>query len=81
MKSIFGFDAMLTPKILVILYWVAMLFILVGGVFSITLTNPLYSLLGTIGGLISCRMGFELIMIAFKNNEYLRRIAENYPSN
>ncbi len=27
-------------------------------------------------GLISCRISFELIMIAFKNNEYLKKIAE-----
>lgn len=32
---------------------------------------------GTIFSMIGCRVAFELIMIAFKNNEYLRRIAEN----
>jgi predicted ferric reductase len=77
MKSIFGFDAMLTPKILVVIYWLSMLFILGVGVYSVIFDNPIYAAFGTIGGLIGCRMCFELIMIAFKNNEYLRRIAES----
>ena len=33
--------------------------------------------IGMIFSLIGCRVTFELIMVAFKNNEYLRRIAEN----
>ncbi|EPY5345317.1 DUF4282 domain-containing protein [Klebsiella quasipneumoniae] len=80
MKSVFGFDAMLTPKILVVIYWISMLCILGVGVYSIISDHPVYAAIGTIGGLIGCRMCFELIMIAFKNNEYLRRIAENNKS-
>jgi len=78
MKAIFGFDAMLSPKILVVLYWLSMLSILVGGISVLLITNEgsVYTILGIIGGLIGCRVFFELIMIAFKNNEYLRRIAE-----
>lgn len=80
MKSVFGFDSMLTPKILVVIYWVSMLCILVIGGYSMISNNTVYALLVTIGGLIGCRMCFELIMIAFKNNEYLRRIAESNKS-
>lgn len=76
MKSIFGFDAMLTPKILVVMYWLGMVVILAAGLYSFSQTSPIFSILGALGGLIGCRMCFELIMIAFKNNEYLRRIAE-----
>lgn len=76
MKSIFGFDAMLTPKILVVMYWLGMVVILAAGLYSFSQTSPIFSILGTLGGFIGCRMCFELIMIAFKNNEYLRRIAE-----
>ncbi len=32
---------------------------------------------GMLFSLIGTRVMFELIMVAFKNNEYLRRIAEN----
>ncbi|WP_407436854.1 hypothetical protein [Lelliottia sp.] len=34
MKSILGFDYLLTPRVLVFFYWIAMLFILIGGVYS-----------------------------------------------
>lgn len=83
MKSIFNFDAMLTPKILAIIYWLTMLLILGGGVVSFlkalfagSLLNSLALVLGTAPSLVFCRVSFELIMVVFKNNEYLRRIAE-----
>jgi hypothetical protein len=77
MKSIFGFDRLLTPSVLVFFYWVSMLVTLAGGIFFMFNGNLISGFFGTIFGLIGCRVMFELIMIAFKNNEYLRRIAEN----
>jgi len=77
LKSILGFDYLLTPRVLVFFYWVAMLFILVGGVYSMFTEHLITGFFGTIFSLIGCRVMFELIMVAFKNNEYLRRIADN----
>lgn len=77
MKDLLGFDHLITPKVLVFLYWLLMVIIVVGGVFSMFNGLFIAGILGTIFSLIGCRVSFELIMIAFKNNEYLRRIAEN----
>ena len=77
MKSILGFDYLLTPRVLVFFYWIAMLLIFVGGIYSMFTEHLITGFIGMIFSLIGCRVMFELIMVAFKNNEYLRRIAEN----
>jgi hypothetical protein len=77
MKSLLGFDYLLTPRVLVVFYWVAMVFILVGGIYSMFSEHLITGFFGMVFSLVGCRVMFELIMVAFKNNEYLRRIAEN----
>ena len=77
MKSILGFDYLLTPRVLVFFYWIVMLFILLGGLYSMFTEHLIAGFFGMIFSLFGCRVMFELIMVAFKNNEYLRRIAEN----
>lgn len=77
MKSILGFDYLLTPKVLVFFYWITMVLILVGGIYSMFTEHLFTGFFGMVFSLIGCRVMFELIMVAFKNNEYLRRIAEN----
>lgn len=77
MKSLLGFDTLITPKLLVIFYWIVMVLLLVGGVITIIQGNIITGIVGTLCALVMCRVSFELIMIAFKNNEYLRTIAEN----
>ncbi len=77
MKSLLGFNTLITPKLLVIFYWIAMALILLGGIVGIIQGNILAGIFGTVFALVMCRVSFELIMIAFKNNEYLRIIAEN----
>ncbi len=77
MKSILGFDTLLTPRLLVLFYWICMLLILITGLLAIHSAGLVSSVVGIVVGMVFCRIGFELIMVAFKNNEYLRRIAEN----
>jgi hypothetical protein len=77
MKQLLGFDYLLTPRVLVFFYWIVMLFILLGGIYSMFTENVIAGFFGMVFSLIGCRVMFELIMVAFKNNEYLRRIAEN----
>jgi hypothetical protein len=54
-----------------------MLSILLGGIYSIFAGSLITGFFCMVFSLIGCRVMFELIMVAFKNNEYLRRIAEN----
>lgn len=77
MKSILGFDYLLTPRVLVFFYWIAMLCILASGIYTMFTEHLIAGFFGMFFGLIGCRVMFELIMVAFKNNEYLRHIAEN----
>ncbi|AHG20387.1 hypothetical protein Z042_12670 [Chania multitudinisentens RB-25] len=76
MKNIFFFDAMLTPKIITGIYWLALLGILVSGFGLIFYGEILRGILGLIVGGVFTRVCFEMVIIAFKNNEYLRKIAE-----
>jgi len=76
MKNIFFFDAMLTPKIITAVYWLCLLGILVSGIGAMFYGEFFRGLLGIILGGGFTRVCFEMIIIAFKNNEYLRKIAE-----
>lgn len=78
MKSILGFDHLLTPR-------GAGLFLLDRHAAYFRRRHLLHVHRASdyriyrydLFSLIGCRVMFELIMVAFKNNEYLRRIAEN----
>lgn len=76
MKNIFFFDAMLTPKIITAVYWLCLLGILASGIAAMAYGEFFRGLLGMILGGVFTRVCFEMIIIAFKNNEYLRKIAE-----
>lgn len=76
MKSIFFFDAMLTPKIITVVYWLSLLAVIFYGIGFMYYGQFFLGLLGLIIGCLMIRVSFEMIMIAFKNNEYLRKIAE-----
>jgi len=78
MKDIFFFDAMLTPKIITLLYWAGLLGVIVCGVaamfgmFGMGLWSGLAML---IGGLIGVRLWCELLIVMFKINENLKTVA------
>lgn len=70
----FGFDKLITPKIINVLYGITMLLLVVAAI--ITFVNE-----GCwrFSALVMCCILpniLECIMVSFKNNEYLRRIAE-----
>jgi hypothetical protein len=76
MKDILYFDSLITPKILTIVYWLALVVVVVGGLSMIFSGSVFTGLFGIIFGALGVRVSFEMIMIAFKNNEYLKKIAE-----
>lgn len=77
MKLLLGFDTLFTPKMLVVCYWLSMIAIIIAGLIAMKITGFIVGATTIVLSLIFCRVMYELIMIAFKNNEYLRRIAEN----
>ena len=54
-----------------------MIAIVIAGLIAMKITGFIVGATTIILSLIFCRVMYELLMIAFKNNEYLRRIAEN----
>ncbi len=66
MKSLLGFDYLLTPRVLVFFYWIVMLFILLGGIYSMFTEHFIAGFFGMLCSLIGTRVMFELIMVAFK---------------
>ncbi|WET17061.1 DUF4282 domain-containing protein [Yersinia intermedia] len=67
---------MLTPKILTGLYWLLLVLIIISGVFVMISTSVIGGFFSILGGVLATRICFEMIMIAFKNNEYLKKIAD-----
>lgn len=79
MKSIFFFDSMLTPKIITAVYWIllaASVFSGLGAMFSDYSGGFLVGLGILIGGAIGARIWCELLIVLFKINANLQKIAE-----
>lgn len=74
-KDLLGFEKLITPKILVVLYWIVSILYILGGIFAI-FSGQILSGVIVLVAVVGVRVTFELIMIAFKNNEYLKKIAE-----
>lgn len=67
------FNIMLTPHIVVIGYWIATAVIL-GFDYWFLINDNMNMVFMLAIALVVTRIVFELVMLAFKNNEYLRRI-------
>ncbi|VTN00394.1 Uncharacterised protein [Raoultella planticola] len=70
-----GFDKLITPKILSALYGLTLAALLVMAVIFGLSGDAQKAMFAVIMALFS-RIFFEGFMVVFKNNEYLRRIAE-----
>ena len=71
-KKFATFTSLITPQLITISYWLLNLVIV--GVGTFLWTMP--SMVGMVIALVLVRIGFELVMVSFKNNEYLRRLCE-----
>lgn len=75
-KSILFFDTMITPIIFNFLYWIILACMILAGIVAIFQGQLLAGIGIIIGGTLVYRIVFEMIIIVFKNNEYLKKIAE-----
>jgi len=79
MNSLLSFKSFITPKVITVLYWLMLFAVFVGGI------TTMFSGMGAAGfflglfvmiiGGISTRIYCELIMVIFRNNEYLKVIS------
>ena len=81
MNDVFGFDKMLTPKIITFVYWILLLGVVAGGLVSIFAGPGGFSIISffrvivyVIGGAVAVRIWCELLIVAFKINEALQEI-------
>lgn len=79
-KSIFYFDAMLTPKIITFVYWLILFFVVISGLgtmFSGMGFSGFLMGLGIIAiGAVFTRIWCELLIVLFKINDNLKKMAE-----
>ena len=81
MKTVFMFKSMVTPKIVIFLYWISILLTFLYFFLSMRYSylSPMriiYDVAYLLAGLISCRIGCELILVIFKINENLQTLVD-----
>jgi hypothetical protein len=83
LRTVLFFDAMLTPKVITIVYWLLLAACVIAGLGSLFYTGFQYMSLGafmravgiTVGGAIAARIWCELMIVLFKLNENVQRLA------
>jgi hypothetical protein len=84
-RDIFFFDAMLTPKVVTLVYWLLLVAAVIAGLGTMFYMGFQYMTFGTfvrgiaitIGGAIGARIWCELVIVLFKLNENVQRIANS----
>lgn len=76
MKDLLFFNAMLTPKILTIVYWVLLVSVVLSGLYTLFMVSFFAGIATIVGGAIGVRIWCELLIVIFKIHENLRRIAD-----
>lgn len=84
-RSILFFDTMLTPKVVTLVYWLLLVAAIVAGLGSMFYMGFQYMTFGsfvrgiaiTVGGAIGARIWCELVIVLFKLNENVQRIASS----
>ncbi|MBH0056109.1 DUF4282 domain-containing protein [Pseudoalteromonas sp. SWXJZ94C] len=79
MKDLFFFDSMITPKIITFIYWLILLATLVSGITAM-FTSYGGGFISGIGiivfGAIGARVWCEFVIVLFKINSNLQKIAD-----
>lgn len=79
-NKIFYFDNMLTPKIITVVYWILLAAVVLGGLGAMfgtgTFTGFITGLAGMAFGLVLVRIWCELLIVLFKINANLQKMAE-----
>ena len=85
MRELLFFDDMVTPKVITAVYWLLLLFVLIGGI-GLMFGGP-GGLGGFIGGLLAIAIGAvgariwcEMLIVVFKMNEALQEIRQRESS-
>jgi hypothetical protein len=79
MRDVFFFDEMITPKVITFIYWLLLLAVLIAGLS--TMFRGFGGFLGGIGiivfGSVFIRVYCELMIVLFKINDNIRKLADD----
>lgn len=76
MREVIFFDSMLTPKIITVVYWLALVGVALSGLGAIFSGNILVGIGVIIGGAVATRIWCELLIVLFKIHENIKRMAD-----
>lgn len=83
MRNLFFFDAMLTPKIITLVYWLLLLAAVTSGIDTALsgygkphISSVLSGLAVIVVGAIGARIWCELLIVLFKIHENLKKLAD-----
>lgn len=82
MKDLMFLDAMLTPKLITLIYWLLLAAAVVSGVsamfagYGFSFGRLLWGLAIIAGGALAARVWCELLIVLFKIHENMKRLAE-----
>jgi hypothetical protein len=84
MERMLRFDEMITPKIITLVYWLALVGAVIGGVGTMftgwggfTISKLLLGLAVMLGGALSARISCELLIVLFKIHENIHALAKS----
>ncbi|SFR54598.1 DUF4282 domain-containing protein [Thiomicrospira sp. ALE5] len=75
-RSIFFFDAMLVPKIITGLYWLLLAGVVISGLGMMIAGSFFGGLMLILFGAVGVRIWCELLIVLFKINDHLKKMAE-----
>lgn len=73
--KIFFFNTMITPKLITFLYWVMLIGTVTGSLTLALSGNIFYSIFALIIGFVLTRVWCELLIVLFKINENIQKLA------
>ncbi len=68
------FDKMLTPTIIIVVYWLILAGAIIGGLVAMFTVSFFAGLFGLIGGILFGRIWCELLIVLFKMNDALQTL-------
>lgn len=80
MKNLFFFDEMITPKIITVIYWLMLIGVVLSGLGRMFTGGGFGGFLSGLGiiifGAIGVRIWSELLIVLFKINENIHKLAQ-----
>lgn len=76
MRDLFFFDRLIVPQVITVLYWLALAWVVISGLAAIFHGHFLRGLFAIIFGAIASRVWSEVLVVLFKINEGIQRLAD-----